>query len=289
MATGVQGFCMRKECDCVSWERTRTPAWNRAHRTEHRLSLAEPSPPADPLPLPLAQHTRVMDDLLRQIESRAHRRGWDTYPELLVIYDATDQATTARYQEVLPTDQPSQRGRYAARLAVPITALEPSSIVALYRAAVRLKTDRAPGFAQFVMGSLAAPGFVGMALQHEAWSRTTDQPGAFGPTRYVDLPDSQEQRHVMAVDRCGARFGVVRERGHEVTSFLDIEGAGIQALAVFVAVVAGTAVPDLTLTPRGWDEQAEGFSGTMSAEEMIAEMQRRWGIQTGGTGESDQQ
>ncbi len=199
-----------------------------------------------------AQRLRALEDLLLQIEVNAHRRGWDDDPQLLVVYDTTDAATTTEYDESLPPDGGlTRRGRLAARRMWPSELLNPTPAHAVFTMAVGLHYDSQSAHWKVIRDVLRQPGFFAVALVFEMWVRRPDMPFV-APGSFAKAPDSVEVREVLAVLPDGSSRGVLRMRDRSPGPFTSMSGSVSESLHVIAAHIAGMPLPTLTTPPAGW-------------------------------------
>lgn len=196
--------------------------------------------------------------LLLAVEADAHRRGWDGPPAIMVIYDATDQAAAAAYHQCLAQiGAPIRYRAYAARPMVPTDAVDGIASHALFRMAGNLGLCPDHPAVQLMIGWLRQPGFLGLAMSCESWSRvaTPAECDALGPARFADLPGSMETRHVTSADITGQVRLVQRIRGQRpvlVARDCAWTGSIPESLRYATAAVAGQPLPGVPSAPSGW-------------------------------------
>jgi hypothetical protein len=206
----------------------------------------------------------LVDRLMMQIEADAHRRGWDGPPALLAVYDAS----RGRPRQVV--SGPSTRLRtYLAMPCVPIDALCPAPVHALYRLALNLRHAGDHPMLQTFIGMIGQPGFVGMAFQAEGWMRecSPEEREAIGDRRLADIPGTREQRFVIAALTDGTTRMVQRVRGGKPRAIAEPDaaewgGAVTESLRTIVAAIDGQQLPDVEgAMPIGWDWKTQRYAG----------------------------
>lgn len=187
------------------------------------------------------------------IERNANRVGWDTQPELHVIYDTTDMKTATAYKEYGFGHILHMEG-YAATPIIPSEILCPSPVRALFYLAYNISSNDPIALA--TIDILKQPGFIGLALQVEVWSRIMDPEERKIDRRLLaDIPGSVERRSVITTLRDGTICSMSRARGQKPSNDKydrPPEGPLIESLQIITAIAAGKSVKNMRLTiPRG--------------------------------------
>lgn len=192
----------------------------------------------------------IVIQMLRRLETDAHRRGWDSPATLWLLYNRRDPESDRAYRLAMPARPlvyaggPSNNSFLMGAYHIG-DLLEPA--IEVYRMALAAAdgTDPMPKLVQ----AWRTPAFIGMAAVFEAWLIRGD--------------DRMSTRQVFATLADGREFHGIRQhtkRPAFITT-TTLTGTVIEALRVITAAVSDLPLPPLTVEPVGWNalraEQAE--------------------------------
>lgn len=218
-------------------------------------------------------HTLRLIQLVRAVERDAHRRGWDSPPQLSALIDTSDPAA-ADWGRHIACGPPTRVEHYTAVPFVPADMLAPDPARVLYQLAMRLRHAAHHPDTAALRQRLNGPGLLGLAVLAEGWqhpdpaNRVTHRRAG---RRAADLPGACEWRITVAAAVNAATVHVARVRGQQpVTTLVTDNGASgdgsfgglmVAALRTIVAAVtdqsppsrpaAGPAGPSTGRSPAG--------------------------------------
>lgn len=222
--------------------------------------------------------------LISRLEADANKHGWDEPHHLVIIYDHRDPVTGPAYRGSMGSHPATKLGPYIAQMMPPLPAGNGAHVV--FRFALNLLAAGVSPAADELRSVLTQPGFLGMAVLHEAWMATgTGQEqmealrSANRTVALADMPGSKEVRMAVGVDREDRIYVCTRIRGEKPTLVCqddpnstdgganNYQGAVPWSLRAIVASLCGRDAPDCDYAPYGWVWPDEGDGATRRTAE----------------------